>query len=104
MNDCEDCKERMLPNDPSKPLYVGFNSKFKGVSSISGCLPSLCNSCPNYPGIWNVPEKDTTIPIKVTTPTTQVDTITQLRGQMRYFNNRFNEHLDRSKSKKRDRL
>ena len=49
-----------------------------------------------------VPEKGTIIPIKGTEPTAQVDTITQLRGQVRYLDNKLTEHL--SKSKKRDRL
>ncbi len=90
---CQECKERMWPNDPQKPRYVGFDARLRGVSPFSGCLPPLCNGCANYPGIWGEQEPIEPKPIE------KLDRITQLRGQVIYNQNRLDEHLTKTKKK-----
>ncbi len=34
---CQECKDRMYPLDPSKPVYKGGGKYF----------PAICNTCPN---------------------------------------------------------
>ncbi len=94
----------MLPEDPSSPFYVGFNSKFKGVSSLSGCLPPLCNSCSNYdyngqvlryePEPFNKPQTTPTQPNRE-----QSGQLQQIHGEVFYLRNQLKEHLSKSSKK-----
>lgn len=96
---CSECKQSMLPNDPSKPVYVGFNSKFKGVSSLSGCLPPLCNDCHNQEkekesNIKKEKEKSTLILNKE-----QTGQLQQIHSEVFYLRNKLTEHLTKSSKK-----
>ncbi len=90
---CQECKEGMWPDDPSKPFYVGFGTRLKGVSSLSGCLPSLCSGCSNYPSIWGEIKPPESRPIE------KMDKLPQLQGQINYNQNRLDEHLTKTKKK-----
>jgi len=94
---CQECKERMLPNDPSKPFYVGFSTRFKGVSPYSGCLPPLCNSCPNYPGLWNHAGLDYPL---VSAPGASLNELAQLQRRVNYLQGKLEEHLEKPKIKR----
>ncbi len=95
---CQECREQLYPHDPSKPFYVGHNSRFKGV--VDGYLRSDCETCSNYPGIWGEPEIPTTgyIPI-ARLNREQSGALQQNHGEIFYLRNKLEEHLDRSKRK-----
>lgn len=40
---CQECKERMYPENPGQPFYVSL--KHKGDRNAGHYLPPLCNSC-----------------------------------------------------------
>ncbi len=94
MISCLECKERHYPADPSKPYFVGFSTKLRGVSPFSGCLPPICNSCSNYPGIWGEPT------VKESSAVQRHEPLTQLRGQVLYIGHKLDEHLSNSKKRK----
>jgi hypothetical protein len=94
-NTCQECKERMWPEDPSKPFYVGFNSKFRSISPLSGCIPPLCHGCSYYKEERIFNNTNTHMSLS----SFPQDALIPLRAQVKYLENKLNEHIDKSKRK-----
>ena len=88
MISCKECKERLYPDDPSIPI---------GKYHHSTCV-YFCNK-PDYYQEIEQPKSEIQPVFKPRPVDKEID---QLKAGFLYLQNKFNEHLD--KSKKRDRI
>lgn len=84
---CEECKQRMYPENPTQPFFIPRDKSRYGQSYY---LKPLCDSCPNRYEI-EIPKKE------VRRPEPQIK-----RGEFIYLSNKVNEHLDAHKRKRGD--
>lgn len=85
--DYENCKQRLLPDDPMIPVHYP-NGQYK----------TLCQDC----------GADTSEPLQSTrTPLNEVSPINgyqQVKAQLNYLQNKLNDHLDFAKNKNSEKL
>lgn len=100
---CHDCKERLYPRDPSKPMYIekAKRDRFRGVD-FAGYLRPICEGCSNH-----IPDdKEIAVAYReLRVPAwshKQWDLVFQLRAEVRHLNNKVTE-LSNKKRKARGR-
>jgi len=81
---CQECKDRMYPENPSQPFLL--NGKY---------LRPICESCPYYS-----PEKQEPEILEPTEIKQLHYQVEQARAGFLYLQNRLNEHLDKESKRK----